>query len=104
VLGATVSPAANGGPPGGPSPASLLLPPPTIEDAAPLDDRFDRIAPQAIAEVSPRRDVEDQEVRELSGFHAPEVALPSDRVGRVDRRCRDRLRREESVVMARQGD
>src|SRR5439155_6490957 len=78
VLAATVSPCTNRWPATcKPSPVELLRQPPTFEDATPLHDRFDRIAPHAVPEVSPRRHVQDQEVRELSGFQAPDVALPS---------------------------
>jgi hypothetical protein len=60
-----------------------------VDDDAPLlDDDFDGVPTETVAEVVPGREVEDQDVRLLPGFEAANVALG----------------RGETVVMARQGD
>src|SRR5438445_1402901 len=73
-------------------------------DRASLDDDPDRVPANPVSEVTVRRDPEDEDVRELPGLQAPDLGSHADRVGRVDRRSDDRLRREKAVMVACQRD
>src|SRR5256712_609449 len=73
-------------------------------DRASLDDDPDRIPANPVSEVTVRRDPEDEDVRQLPGLQVPDLGSHADRVGRVDRRSDDCLRREKAVVVARQRD
>ncbi len=48
------------------------------DDAALLDDGFDGVPAETVAEVVPGREVEDQDIRLLPGFEASDVALAAD--------------------------
>src|SRR2546428_12018076 len=73
-------------------------------DRASLDDNPDRVPTNPVSEVTVRRDPEDEDVRQFPGLQAPDLGSHADRVGRVDRRGDDGLRRENAIVVARQRD
>src|SRR3989441_9861781 len=55
-------------------------------DRASLDDDPDRVPANPVAQVTVRRDAEDEDVRQLPGLQAPDLGPQADRVRRADRR------------------
>src|SRR2546422_561025 len=69
-------------------------------DRTSLDDDPDRVPANPVAQVTVRRDAEDEDVRQLPGLQASDLGSQANRVRRVDR-CSDHgLRREKAVVVA----